>query len=152
MILQREFEYKLKSHPIRIGSTEKGTAIKNKYNIDICLAFRSEIFSSTKKMFDAVYLMLPNNMGKYSITDVRDQSKSIGVFFNIGGELFKVDVVPYKISRSRRNKTEGYLYKSNTSFFGNNTSYTKTDISCLEKSKTYRNSKKNYCSTEALEN
>ncbi len=141
-ILKREFEYELKSDPMRLGSTEKGTALKNKFDIDICLAFKPHSFPSTKEMFESVYLFLKNNVGKYSIYDLRDQKKSIGVIFNITNEKYKIDIVPYKITKRKGNKTTGYLYLNDNSLLGNGSSYTKTDIHALKSLKQSETQKK----------
>lgn len=130
-LLTQEFGADLRHPPMKMGSTEKGTAIRDKFDMDIALPFKHDSFRSTEEMFDAVYDFLDTLIGKYSITEVRDQKKSIGVLLNLNGGSYKIDVVPYKITKSRGNKTSGYLYVNNTSLLGDNSTYTKTDIHVL---------------------
>ncbi len=131
-ILKREFVTELNSDPIKLGSTEKGTALKNKFDIDICLAFKPNSFRSTQEMYETVFSFLKKCIGKMSIIDVRDQLKSVGVIVNIVGNKYKIDIVPYKLSSSSSNKTSGYLFKNNTALLWDNSSYTKTNIHLLK--------------------
>lgn len=129
--LKNEFWNKLKSEPIRIGSTEKETALKNNFDIDICFSFKPYSFRSTAAMFGSVYSFLKNCIGKFSIVDVIDQKKSIAVIFDIEGEQYKVDIVPIKLTLTRKNFTSGYLFKNNKSLFGTS-SYTKTNLQLIK--------------------
>lgn len=130
-LLIKEFGEDLRHPPMKMGSTEKGTAIRGKFDMDIALPFRHDSFRSTEEMFDTVYDFLDNYIGKYSITEIRDQKKSIGILFKMNGQSYKIDVVPYKITKSRGNKSSGYLYVNNTSLLGNNSTYTKTNVHLL---------------------
>ncbi len=127
-ILQLKFGDKLASDPMRLGSTEKGTALADNFDIDICLPFKSDSFSSTEKMFESVLDLMKSSIGNYGIISVRDQKKSVGVIFELRGEEYKIDVVPYKITATPGNKTSGYLYVNDS----NNPTYTKTDIHKLK--------------------
>lgn len=53
------------------------------------------------------------------------------MIYRIDGEYYKIDIVPYKLSNTINNKTAGYLYVNNNSFFKDD-SYTKTDIISLK--------------------
>lgn len=57
-ILSKRFNYELTTYPLKIGSTEKGTAIHDKFDIDICLSFRPDSFRSTKEMLNTLLLFL----------------------------------------------------------------------------------------------
>lgn len=129
--LQREFGEKLKGYPMRLGSTEKGTALKRKFDIDICLPFRANSFRSTEVMFDSVLEFLKTLKDRFSIVEVRDQKKSIGVIVTINGGEHKIDIVPYKLTKKKGNRSGGYLYVNNKSIFANNASYTKTNVDAL---------------------
>ena len=133
-VLKNNFADKLNGEPVRIGSTEKGTAIKDKFDIDVCFAFKSKSFSSTREMFENVLGFLVSLKGQYSIADVRDQKKSIGVYIKVGINECRVDIVPYKLTDSKKNSSSGYLFVNDNSFFSDNSSYTKTDIGLLKKS------------------
>lgn len=131
-LLKKEYAYELKGEPMRLGSTEKGTALRNKFDIDVCFSFKARSFGSTREMFETVFEFLEKQIGRYSIIDVRDQKKSVGVIFNIKGEKHKIDVVPYKLTGGNKNGRSGYLYLNDKSFFSDNSSYTKTDIHALK--------------------
>lgn len=131
-LIKKEFAYKLSGEPMRLGSTEKGTALRKNFDIDVCFSFKAKSFSSTKKMFETVFDFLQRQIGRYSITDVRDQKKSVGVIFIIDGKEYKIDVVPYKLTDSNRNSSSGYLFVNDKSFFSDHSSYTKTNIQALK--------------------
>jgi hypothetical protein len=129
-VLKIKFAGKLKKDPIRFGSTESGVALKDKFDMDVCLPFRSNAFSSTKKMNNAVYNFLKQKEGTNSIVNVRNQKKSIGLSLPINGTVHKVDIVPLKISKGKRDS--GYLYKNDNYILMKNSSYTKTNINSLK--------------------
>jgi hypothetical protein len=130
-LVSNEFSDKLCSSPIRLGSTEKGTALRDKFDIDIFFSFKSNSFTSNEKMFQSVLEFLEEQVDKNGILKIRNQNKSIGVLFEIQGEGYKIDIVPCKITQSNTGNTSGYLYLNNTSFFGKS-SYTKTDIKVIK--------------------
>lgn len=134
-LLKKKFAHELSGEPMRLGSTEKGTAIKNNFDIDVCFSFKAKSFSSTREMFETVFDFLERQIGRYTITDVKDQKKSVGVIFTIYGKEYKIDVVPYKLTDSNRAKSSGYLFINDKSFFSDNSSYTKTDIHALTKNR-----------------
>lgn len=116
---------------MRLGSTEKGTALRNNFDIDVCFSFKAKSFNSTREMFETVFDFLQRQVGRYSITDVKDQKKSVGVIFIIDGKEYKIDVVPYKLTNSNKKSSAGYLFVNDKSLFTDNSSYTKTDIQAL---------------------
>ncbi len=113
------------------GSSEKGTALRDHFDIDIYLPFKSNSFTSTWQMLDEVFNLLETHKDIYGITKVRKQGKSVGVFFLIEGKELKIDVVPYKITKAKGNKTSGYLHVRKPNLWGEDSSYTKTDIHAL---------------------
>ena len=129
-MLEKEFGGKLKKSPFRFGSTEKGTALSKDFDIDICLSFVPNAYSSIPMMYDTVLDFLQNPQGVNGIIRVRDQKKSIGIFFVIDGSEYKIDILPQKISKSKGNKTSGYLYVNRKGLF-EKSSRTKTDITLL---------------------
>lgn len=140
-ILKAEFKGKLSCEPFRLGSTEKGTALKNQFDIDICLSFKPRSFSSTEKMYETVEEVLENYVGTNSIKGFRRQKKSIGVFIEINGGQYKIDILPNKLSAVKGNKTSGYLYVNDNSLFGT-PSYTKTNVKELNAVKLTETQKK----------
>ncbi|HTN07610.1 hypothetical protein [Agriterribacter sp.] len=130
-LLKNKYAEKLASEPFRIGSTERGTALRNKFDIDIALAFKKNSFRSTADMFDNVAAFLEGKIGDYSIVRVRDQHVSVGVYFKVNQREYKVDVVPKKRSSINGKNKSGYLYVNDYNFWKDNSSYTKTDFHAL---------------------
>jgi hypothetical protein len=130
-LLRQEFGLKLVSNPVRLGSTERETALNEKFDIDIALKFKSASFKSTEAMYFSVLDFLERQVGKHSITGIRDQKKSIGVLFDINGQEERIDVVPFKSTRGKR--TSGYLFVNEQGILSNNYSFTKTDINVLNR-------------------
>lgn len=127
-LLKSEIGEKLAGDPMRLGSTENGTALADNFDIDICLPFKPNSFSSTAEMFSYLRNCLERLVGKSSIVDTRDQKKSIGVILELKGERRKIDIVPYKITAKKGNKTSGYLFVNDPL----KPSYTKTDIYAIK--------------------
>jgi|SRR5690554_1125249 len=115
---------------IRYGSTEENTALKDDFDIDISVPFAPKSFSSTKLMFDELYDFLEDNYEDKDLITIRPQKTSIGLLFNIKGKEFKVDIVPLKRTRNKKESSSGYLIVNKKSLFQED-SYTKTDISTL---------------------
>lgn len=113
----------------RLGSTENGTALMERFDIDLGVNFRPNSFGSTEEMFFSVLQFFERQKGKASITRVRDQRKSIGVFVKVEGVEHRIDVAPCKLTKG--GKGSGYLYVNNDSVFGT-PSYTKTNIRVLK--------------------
>jgi hypothetical protein len=118
---------KIAGKPIRLGSTEHGTALADNFDIDICLPFRPDSFTSTAQMYSHLYDCLKPLVGKQFIVEARGQKKSIGVLLELRGEKRRIDIVPYKLTSLKSNKTSGYLFVNDPI----NPSYTKTDIHAL---------------------
>lgn len=126
---RNEFKGQLSAAPKRIGSTEKGTALNYKYDVDIALAFKPGSFTSTAHMFETVNSTLEKLIGTNSVTRIREQGRSVGIFIQIRGKEYKIDVVPGKVTAKKGNKTSAYLYVNDP----RNPSYTKTDFHILSK-------------------
>lgn len=126
--LQAEFSGLLNSTPYRFGSTEKGTALAEGFDIDICLPIKPTAFSSIPDMFRSIHETLKRYIGVNGIIKVRDQKKSIGIIFLINGIEQKIDVLPHKITLG--SKTSGFLFVNKKGLF-EKSSRTKTDISLL---------------------
>lgn len=136
------FQTELASDPMKGGSSEKGTALKDHFDIDIYLPFKSGSFTSTRQMIDEVYSFLQRHQNKHEVIGLRQQGKSVGVFFMISGKELKIDVVPYKITKAKENKTSGYLHVRKRTVWGERSTYTKTDIQALNSIKLTKTQKK----------
>ena len=130
-ILKHHYSGLLACDPFRIGSTERDTALRNQFDIDVALSFKKKSFHSTAVMFENVGDFLESLIGRYSIVKVRDQKVSIGVFFNIYGKEYKIDVVPIKRSSISLSNKSGYLCVNDYSLFADYSTYTKTDFHAL---------------------
>jgi hypothetical protein len=75
--LLNAFSFELVKKPERFGSTTKGTALNDHFDIDIALAFRPNSFSSTEEMHTEVYSHLSYLKEQGKISDIRMQRKSI---------------------------------------------------------------------------
>ncbi|HYG40559.1 MAG TPA: hypothetical protein VD908_18150 [Cytophagales bacterium] len=128
--LIKSFGDKLHTKPFRFGSTEKGTSLNYDFDIDISLTFRPNAFSSTKVMFREVLNEIGTYIDTNHIVEVREQKKSIGIILNIRGNEYRIDIVPTKVTKPGKG-TAGYLYVNDTSFFTDNSTYTKTDTLLL---------------------
>ena len=130
-VIELNFNNQLGGHILRIGSTEENTALSDNFDIDVSIPFKPNSFSSTAVMYDELLQFIKNEYEDKDLVKVRPQKKSIGLIYQIGKENYKIDVVPYKLTKGSNNKTAGYLYINSNSIFGND-SYTKTDISSLK--------------------
>lgn len=129
--IKKEFDSDLKGEPFRFGSTLDGTALREKYDIDISVSFKPDVFSSTFDMYEILFDFLKNMEGENGLVKIRKQTVSIGVFFDLGYyRKGKIDIVPIKITKSRGNKTSGYVHKKSQSIFSTH-SYQKTDTLVL---------------------
>gem|GEM_PF-510075 len=152
--IELNFKNSLGGSPLKIGSTEDGTSLSDSFDIDISVPFSSKSFNSTSEMYNTLYDYFDENYSDKDFIKLRAQKKSIGIIYRINGEDYKIDVVPYKLSKTINNKTAGYLYVNNNSFFKKD-SYTKTDIISLKSIKltkaqqklliVFKNWKKEYC-------
>jgi hypothetical protein len=130
-LINTNFQTQLADDLIKGGSSEKNTALRSNFDIDIYAPFKPNSYTSTRKMMDEVFSLLEKYMDYLGILRLRQQVKSIGVFYNINGKELKIDVVPYKITEKKGNKTSGYLHVRKEDFWGDSSTYTKTDIHLL---------------------
>jgi len=129
-LIKSKFGTKLKTEPIRFGSVEKGTALKDHSDIDIAFNFKPGSFVSTEDMHESLYQYLRKYEGVNGVSIVRRQGKSIGVIFILFGKEHKVDILPNKITRKKGNSDSGFLYVNKSGLFESPT-YTKTNPSLL---------------------
>lgn len=128
--IKHKFKGKLGGQLVRMGSTEDNTALSESFDIDLSVPFSSKSYPSTSVMFHEVLYCLKTHFHDTQLIKIRAQRKSIGLLFEIDGEEFKIDVVPYKLSRKGQKNPDGYLFVNNNSLFKQD-SYTKTNISSL---------------------
>ncbi len=121
-----EFGSDLLGEPYRFGSSEKRTALKEKFDIDICIPGKSSAFSSTAVMYNDFFEFLKGLEGSNGIVRVRRQSKTIGIILLINGTEQKIDVLPNRITRRRGNHSSGYIYVNKSGLLSRST-YTKTN-------------------------
>lgn len=130
-LIETNFKGKLGGPLLRIGSTEDNTALAYDFDIDISVPFKPDSYSSTAEMFDDLYDFFQNDFKDTNLLKVRSQRKSIGILYAVNGEEFKIDIVPYKLTKGMQSRTAGYLFVNNNSFFMDD-SYIKTDIRSLK--------------------
>jgi hypothetical protein len=139
--LREEFKHNVQEDIVRLGSTEDGTALNYKFDIDLGISFKKEVFASTRDMYESLYDSIERKFVDQSLVKVRRQKKSLGLIFEHKGEKLKIDVVPIKMSSPKG--TSGYMYLNNNSLFTSN-SYKKTDISLLKSAQLTPHQKKVY--------
>ncbi len=140
--IKNEFGTALSSEPFRFGSTEDGTALREKYDVDVLVSFKPDAFASISNMYGELESHVKQLTGQNGIIRVRRQTVSIGVFFDLRyGREGKVDLVPVKITEKEGNKTSGYLHKNRAGLFQNH-SYQKTDTFLLNKAQLTKTQKK----------
>lgn len=139
-LLEGRFKHKLSCSPERLGSTEKGTALQQKFDIDIALKFRHNSFASTAKMRFAVLRFLEKQKNRFGIIEIREQRTSVGVVFDKHGIEFKIDVVPIKITEGNRHS--GYLSVLRPSMLADEYSHQKTNIKVLKSFKLSKTQKR----------
>lgn len=80
--------------PRKIGSTERGTDVAFKYDIDLLVPFKHGFKTDPKGMKNAVFQALKEKFHAPPHTIVRDQRVSIGVIRQYNGREMRIDVVP----------------------------------------------------------
>ena len=127
-----EYHTMLRARPQFFGSSQKGTALAEDFDIDISLQFKPDSFSSTEQMFDDLSDFLDSLVGTSGITRVRLQKRSIGLFLNIGKEEYRLDIVPIKLTKRKKS---GYLYVNDRTWLFDNSTIKKTNIDVLTKTR-----------------
>lgn len=152
LLIDINLQTKLAGDLLRGGSSEKNTALRTNFDIDIYVPFKPNSFASTGKMMEEMFDLLEGNKDCYGISRLRQQVKSVGVFYNINGKELKIDIVPYKITKKEGNKTSGYLHVRRKNFWGDNPTFTKTDIHLLNKVKLTKTQEKILITLKAWKN
>ena len=134
-LFQQRFNTLLRYDPIFMGSTERGTAVRWKFDLDIGMLFRHDSFNSTAEMYRAVLDYARKLIGSNSILEVREQKKSIGIICSVGGKELKIDLVPCKLTKGSGRTRSGYLFVNEQSWWDNLSTYTKTNIHLLNNQK-----------------
>jgi len=91
MLLQKEFSEGLADTPFQSGSLAKGTAINVKFDLDMVVPFRRDVFSSPEDMFKQVEKVLRKGELKPRLQKVSLGIKALKVNEN---KTMYVDVVP----------------------------------------------------------
>lgn len=80
--------------PRKIGSTERGTDVAFKYDIDLLVPFKHGFKTDPKGVKNAVFQALKEKFDAPPQTIVRDQRVSVGLIRTRYGQQFRIDVVP----------------------------------------------------------
>lgn len=123
--LDNKLSHELSNVPFIWGSTAKGTAIKGKSDWDIMVQYKS-----TRKTHDSIKEELYSILLEYPHKDfirIRNQTRSIGLFFEINGEEISIDIVPQKETNDNTRDTSTSLYVDPPGLFSTPT-FTKTDL------------------------
>jgi len=79
------------------GSYAKHTAVNIKFDMDLCINFKREAFTTLREMYDDVYDYLESDDFEEEVgdlTEVRPQKVSIGLFFLVDDEKLNFDITP----------------------------------------------------------
>lgn len=106
--------------PRKIGSTERGTDVAFKYDLDLLIPFKHGFKADPKGMKNAVFQALKEKFDAPPNTIVRAQRVSIGLIRTHNGRELRVDVVPgmerdvnaYEDSGTNEDKKYLVLYDS----------------------------------------
>ncbi len=81
---------------INSGSYKKHTAINVKFDMDLCVHFKSDSFKTLKEMYESVYNFLKDNYKKddVDLMEIREQRVSVGLLFDVDDEKILFDVTP----------------------------------------------------------
>ena len=133
--LHSKFKNELTNYPNLNGSFTKDTSIYGS-DIDIQIPFKRG-FGSIENVYNAVSDFIFDEFKDAKLEGIREQKHSIGLEFNIGNEIKRIDVVPLR--EVDNNSGDTYLYVNNTGLFERPT-YKKTNY--LKQSKTLQFSAK----------
>ncbi len=94
--IQKRFplHYERIAEPRKIGSTERGTDVAFKYDIDLLVPFKHGFKTEPKGMKNAVFQALKEQFDAPPHTSVRMQRVSVGVIRTRNGQTMRIDVVP----------------------------------------------------------
>lgn len=116
------FKGQLEAVPTLQGSSKKGTAIAGSSDIDIVARFKPNSFKTLKDMSCALYCLFKQS-NDFDLKEVRQQKHSIGLLYQLGGQKFRIDIVP---QRRQASNNDYSLYVSPKSSFEKPT-YKKTN-------------------------
>lgn len=92
--LSKKFSDKKTTSPIDSGSYAKKTEINTKFDMDVCIPFKKDSFSTLKEMYDEVYTYFKKEYEDNDLISVKKQKVSIGLEFSIEREILEMDIVP----------------------------------------------------------
>ena len=110
--LHNEFKEHLSEYPSINGSLVKGTSIKSS-DIDIQLKFNKDA-DSIDNIRNKVEDYFKKSFYDRNLMKVRSQNHSIGLVFDIKGEVKRIDVVPMREIENGKGDTFLYSTKSNS--------------------------------------
>ncbi len=136
--LDYKFNKELANYPNLNGSITKDTSIYGS-DIDIQIPFKRD-FGSIENVYYTVSDFIFDEFQDTKLVGIREQKHSIGLEFNIGNEIKRIDVIPLR--QIDNNSGDTYLYVNNTGFFEKPT-YKKTNyLKQLKKMQFSTNEKK----------
>jgi hypothetical protein len=124
--LEEEFGEDLSRVPFIWGSNAKGTALDGNSDFDIVTQFRTGTYT-LEEMYYEIHDAFENSFDDDAIIEVRKQSKSIGLLFEVHGEQVRIDIVPVREMDNNPKNTAGSMYVQPDGIFSSPT-FTKTDI------------------------
>lgn len=99
-LLKSKFEGCLESDPYIGGSVEKGVAtVYSDYDLNLHFTSNS---GTLEQIYHSVLDYFNNDYSDSTLTKVRAQGKSIGLFFEIDGEDVQIDVVPKRTQKGNQ--------------------------------------------------
>jgi hypothetical protein len=130
-LLKRRFSDEVKAVPYKYGSSENGTGLKDHADIDLCMECYPGSFASLEVMYFSVKDFLKSLVGSHGIVRIREQRVSIGVYFFIREEEYKIDVTPKKLTYNSSKDTSGFLHLNKGGIF-KGIGRTKTNVRLLK--------------------
>ncbi|MGJ5641526.1 hypothetical protein [Formosa sp. S-31] len=94
------------------GSVKQGTALSGLSDLDIRIQFKKTSFKNEYNMYNTVYYFLKDNFKDINLVEVRKQKVSLGLIFDIDGEIETIDIVPVLRTDFIRGKNDYNLYKN----------------------------------------
>ncbi|HWY12131.1 MAG TPA: nucleotidyltransferase [Bacteroidia bacterium] len=107
--LDKKYSQKKVSSPINSGSYAKHDAINTKFDIDLCIPFQYDAFTTLEEMADDVFNFFSKEYKDLQLVqyEIRKQRVSIGLTFLIDGDIIKMDIVPGReLSKGDYEKTK----------------------------------------------
>jgi len=92
--LSKKFSDKKITNPIDSGSYAKKTEVNTKFDMDVCIPFKKESYSTLKEMYNEVHDYFKKEYEDDDLITVKKQKVSIGLDFSVDGEILEMDIVP----------------------------------------------------------